>query len=530
MQPTFSLIYTSVRSDQIAQVIRDWVSKCRYPEAVEVIVAVDGPDAKSQAVLEKLNPAREVAQPDLRLRWFVQAEAPFNCVRGWNLAASKATGKVLIQVTDDMVPLDAWDVKLKALEPKDWMEQDYAIHVEDGYVHDIMVLAIITKVRYDRFGYFFYPDYPSLFSDTELTTVAYAEQRVIQAKHLLFEHRHPDCHKRERDAVDLVHASPERWTQGETLFKFRKDRGFPIDIGPKAVVAKAATPPVALAVKFCAYIQATRDDLCLYEVCKRMKEEGVNDFLFSIPDEYWSGRSTPDKDILEVKAIAAQVRLLGANVDCLLHKVKTYRWSGDTRVQVETRVRNDALSFMRQKGFEHILIVDGDELWKRGTLNYVKEILQRWNPKAINCLMVPVIGCPGYPIGGATDVAVIYVNSAMPFKECRTPIGEQFRLQMAQVIHFTGTRRTMAETILKHTDSGHFDDPDYDFQEFMDKVLPNIKPGFQYTYKSGIKGIHFFRHYQIWPEVRHFLAEEWADLPCSLYPFLGQPAALAQGA
>ena len=367
-----------------------------------------------------------------------------------------------------------------------------------------------------------YPDYPSLFCDTELTTVAYAEKRVIQAKHLLFEHRHPDCHKRERDAVDLVHASPERWTQGETLYKFRKDRGFPIDVGPKAVgVAKETTPPAPPPRRFCAYVQATRDDLCLYEVCKRLKEEGVNDFLFSIPDEYWSGRPVPEKDITEVHTVAGQVRQLGANVECLLHKVKTYRWPGDTRIRVETRVRNDALNYMSQNGFEHILIVDGDELWKRGTLHYVQEILNRWSPRAINCLMIPVIGCPGYPIGGATDVAVIYVNSAVPFKECRTPIGEQFRLQMAQVIHFTGTRRTMEETILKHTDSGHFDDPDYDFQEFLDNVLPHVKPGFQYTYKSGIKGIHFYRKYQIWPSVRDWLAEEINDIPPSLYPFLG---------
>ena len=519
MQPTFSLIYTSVRTNQILGVIKDWVKKARKPEAIEVILAVDGKDTASQALLKDL-------PQDQTFRWFIQPEPPFNCVRGWNLAASKATGKVLVQMTDDMVPPDAWDIKLAALQPRSWMDEDWAVHVEDGYVHDIMVLAIITKVRYDRFGYFFYPDYPSLFCDTELTAVAYRENRVIQAKHLLFEHHHPDCKKRERDAVDLVHASTERWTQGETLFNHRKALGFPIDVGPKAVVKKEEIPTGPPPLKFCVYVQATRDDLCLFEVCKRMMKEGVKDFFFSIPDEYWSGRPVPKSDLEEVKIAAAQLSHIGANVECVLHRVKTYRFPGDTRLRVETRVRNDALSHMKGKGFEHVLIVDGDELWKRGTLNYVKDVITRYHPNSINSLMIPVVGCPGYPIGGASDVAVIYINSNSPFKECRTPFGEQFRIQMPQVIHFTGTRRTMEETIRKHTDSGHFDDPDYDFQEFLDNVLPNIKPGFQYTYKSGIKGIHFYRKYQIWPEVRDWLADEVKEIPESLWAYLGKPVNL----
>jgi len=514
MQPTFSLIYTSVRTNLIMPVIQDWVKKARRPEDLEIIVVVDGKDTASQALFKEL-------PQDKSFRWFVQPEPPFNCVRGWNLAASKAVGKVLVQVTDDMVPPDAWDIKLRALQPPTWMDEDWAVHVEDGYTHDLMVLAIITKVRYDRFGYFFYPDYPSLFCDTELTAVAYKENRVIDAHHMLFEHRHPDCHKRERDAVDLVHASPERWAQGETLFNFRKAHGFPIDVGPKAAVVKTQPPAPPPQVKFCVYVQATCDDLCLFEVCKRMVEEGVNDFFFSIPDEYWSGRSTPPEDVAQVKAVAEQVRALGVNVECLLHRVKTYRWAGDTRLRVETRVRNDALAHIRSKGWEHVLIVDSDELWKRGTLNYVREILKRWNPSAINCLMIPVVGCPGYPIAGATDVAVIYVNSGTPFKECRTPIGEQFRLQMPCVIHFTGTRRTMEETIRKHTDSGHFDDPKYLFKEWIEQVLPRIRPGFVHTWPNGLKGLHMFQDYQIWPACRNWLVDELKEIPKSVWPYLG---------
>lgn len=513
-QPMFSLVYTSVRPECIMPMVNEWIDKATDKEAMEVIVAIDANDQKSQKALDGV-------QCRVPFQVLIQPQPPFNCVKGWNLAAFKATGKVLVQLTDDIHPPDAWDAKLLALEPGSWVNMDAAIHVEDGYVHDIMVLAIITKIRYDRFGYLFYPEYESLFCDTELTEVAYRERKVLQAKHLLFEHKHPDCNKRERDEVDMVHASKERWNRGEMLFNFRRARGFPIDAGPRAVrpeegfVKKAESPvPQKLAtdLRFCVYIQATRDDLCLMEVCERMKEEGVNDFFFSIPNEYWSGRPTPPEDIRAVQEIAARLKATGTNVEVMVHKVKTYRFPGDSRIAVETRVRNDALSVIRQKGFEHVLIVDGDELWKRGTLKLVHEIVVRYSPTSINCLMIPVVGCPGYPINGASDVAVVYVRSEVPFKQCRTPVGDQFRLQMAQVIHFTGTRRTMEETIRKHTDSGHFDDPDYDFEDFLKNKLPNIKP--------GMKNVHFYKKYQIWPEVRNWMAEEVSEIPQSLWPFL----------
>ena len=511
--PTFSLIYTSVRAPLIQSVIEEWLKKADKPNDLEIILTVDANDKASQEV------AASLVGKVPNFQWFIQASEPFNCVKGWNLAAAKSTGKVLVQVTDDMVPPGAWDSNLEVCAPKGWMDKEAAVHVEDGYVHDIMVLAIITRARYERFGYFFYPDYESLFCDTELTEVAYRDGVVINAKHLLFEHRHPDCQKRTRDAVDLVHASKERWARGETIFYYRRSKGFPVDAGPKATEADKHITPEP--IKFCVYIQATRDDFCLREVCDRMLEEGVNDFFFSVPDEYWSGRPTRPEEISQVRIVASQIKALGANVEVMVHKVKTYRFSGDTRLRVETRVRNDAMSYIRRKGWEHVLIMDGDELWRRGTVNFVRRLVVEWHPTSINCRMVPVIGLPGYPIDGATDVAVIYINSKVPFQECRTPIGDQFRVQMPLVIHFTGTRRTMEEIIIKHTDSGHFDDPDYDFQTWLDKVLPNIRPGFQYTWPNGIKGLHMYTKYQIWPAVRHWMDDELAEMPKSIHRYLG---------
>jgi len=514
MQPIFSLLYTTVRANLIVPVMQDWIKKAAKPNDLEIVVTTDGPDVKCKAVMEEL-------PKDSRIKWFVQDTPPFDCNRGWNLAAEKATGKIFIAISDDFLPPEKWDEKLLALEPKTWPDEDWAIHVEDGYVHNIMVLPIITRLRYERFGYLYYPAYSSMFNDTELTEVAYREGRVIDAKHLLFEHMHPDCGKRQRDNADLTHASKERWNHGETLFKFRKKHGFPVDTGPKAVAALPDAPKGPPPLRFCVYMQVTRDDLCMLEVCQRMIEEGVQDFFFSVPDEHWNGTPTTQEDIAGIHRVATQLCQGRANVECMTHRVKTYRFPGDIQIRVETRVRNDAMNFIRRKGFEHVCVVDSDELWKRGTLGYVKEILRRWSPNTIKCGMIPVVGFPGYPINGALDMATIYMNSATPFLECRTPVGDQFALQMSCVIHFTGTRRTMQETIRKHEESGHFDDPEYDFPEFLKAVLPNIRPGFKHKYPNGPEGVHFFKKQQIWPSVRDWMEDEVKDIPQSIWPYLG---------
>lgn len=513
-KPVFSLIYTSVRADRIEPVLADWVSKC-WLDRIEIILAVDGNDPACQAVAKSLQD-KYAKHPGL-FKWCIQPDEPFCCVTGWNLAAEKSSGSVLIQVTDDMVPPMDWDLKLLQLKPEDWVHSDHAVHVEDGYVHNIMVLAIITRARYERYGYFFYPDYLSLFSDTELTAVAYRDGVVIDAKHLLFEHMHPDCKKRDRDSVDLKHASQERWHNGEALFNLRKSKNFPVDVGPMAGKTETSAPKP---LKFAVYIQATKNDFCLQEVCARMMEEGAQDFFFSVPDEYWSGRPTPESDIQQIVDVCHWCTIQGAQAQMRVHKVASYRFSGDTRLRVETRVRNDALAWIRKHGFEHILIVDGDELWKRGTLEIVRRIIEEHHPAAISTFMTPVIGLPGFPVQGATDVAVVYIGGNLPFQECRTPIGAQFRVHMPLIYHFTGTRRTMDEILRKHRESGHYDDPQYAFEEWLTKVLPNIRPGFTHDWGKH-RGLHFYLPYQIWPSVRPWHAEDAQEIPVSLHPFLG---------
>jgi hypothetical protein len=503
MDPIFSLNYTSCRAASIQSALRQWVDRADNPAAVEIVICVDG---NRQDCLEAAKAVRGA-------KVVVQHEPPFNCVKGWNAGATQTTGKVIINVADDFNPPQHWDTLLLQLNPPSWIDGEYVVHTEDGYVHDIAVLSIATRKRYKRFGYMLYPGYESMFSDTEFTTVAYRDGVVIQAKQLLFEHMHCDCGKRAKDEHDVVHGGKDRWNRGEMLFNYRKQTGFPIDEGPMANVDESSSKPDDM--KFAVYIQATKDDFCLYEVCSRMMDEGAKNFFFCVPDEYWSGAPTPMEDIAQVRAIADRITAEGAVANFQVFDVSQYRFPGDSRIAVETRVRNDTLGWIRRSGFQHILIVDGDELWVKGLLDKVKDAVITSKPHCISAPMIPVVGFPGYPVHQASDRAVIYIDSTTTFRECRSPATEHFLLNNGIVIHFTACRKTLQEVIDKHRASGHYDDPEYDFEGWIKNVLPNLKPGW--------RGAHMYRRYQIWPLVRNWTTEEIGHIPESLRQYLGQP-------
>jgi hypothetical protein len=172
------------------------------------------------------------ALPSYKIRHIVQGDPDGDCVKGWNVAAHYSKGEIIVQVSDDFAPPFNWDsllLNLTCSHGGKWWEHDHAVHVNDAFVIKVMTSAVITRVRYLRYGYFYYPKYKSMFADTELTEVAYRDGVVIDARHLVFEHFHYNRNVRTCDAVDEKHGSKERWTIAEALFNSRKAANFPDD-------------------------------------------------------------------------------------------------------------------------------------------------------------------------------------------------------------------------------------------------------------------------------------------------------------
>ena len=528
--PIFSLCYTTVRPHFVEEVLKRWIGRASKPANVEMIISYDEGDEKVRQAIESFQYITPQFEKGIKV---VVNKGPKNCVSGWNEAAKLATGDILIAVADDFnVPVN-WDRGLTDLSPSEWWKQEIVVWVRDGYNADLLTLGILSRKRYERFGYLFYHGYQSLFSDTELTYVASQDRVIIDARHLLFEHLHPDCGKRVRDESDLKHASKERWNFGETLFKYRLSMGFPLDDGPRA--AEYAAKPVRYAV----VVQAIRDDLCLYEVIERILDESVKlskatelgdciekVYVFA-PDQRWDGAPAVIDEVLKVKKIVEDLNRLvhvemlhfgNISVEFVPFSVRAVANVTQERIKIETDCRNWYQRFCQAQGFEHCIIMDGDELWKPGLLPRMNEMVrERW-PMSIFTGMIPVAGLPGYPIEGALDKATIYARADARFEMCRGAFGYRHELHGYDIYHFSATRRTLDEIAGKHLGSGHADDKDYAMADWVKDTLMagRIKP--------GLRDAHMYRklgHPNVWPLVRAWKKEELAELPVGLLRYLG---------
>lgn len=260
-------------------------------------------------------------------------------------------------------------------------------------------------------------------------------------------------------------------------------------------------------------MQVNKDDFFLFETCKRMAEEGVGVIFFSIPLYSWDNNTTPDIQIAAIHDLGIRLKDQFG-----IRAMRDFNWSSYnevlSRVERETRVRNVALRVIREQGYQHILVVDGDELWKRGTLAKVIEKVEQGST-CIATKMTNVIGLPGYPVEGGVQEAIIYYGGDRKIRECRHPEGTWDFIEGINLIHFTAVRKTNEEIIAKFRGSGHYDDPAYKMEEWIEKILPHIKP--------GMVNAHCWDDGHRWPLVRDFTKEELDQIPACYYPYLGMP-------
>lgn len=113
------------------------------------------------------------------------------CVAAWNLAAANARGQVLVQLSDDWVPVEGWDESILARLGD--LDMPKVLKISDGHRwDDLLCMAICTRARYEKQGFFLAPVYFGLYSDDEFSFRAFQDGVVVDARDLVFRHVHPD--------------------------------------------------------------------------------------------------------------------------------------------------------------------------------------------------------------------------------------------------------------------------------------------------------------------------------------------------
>lgn len=185
----FSLLYTTARPWMIPEVVSLW--KDGNPH--EMIVVTDQP-------VEHTTDAE----------YFVNS-GPANCVAGWNLAATLATGDVFVQVSDDTIP------------PPNWAQRIQAAIVSDKTVLNLLDLSeakdrthhpVLTAKAYRAAGTLYPPDFESLWCDTWFHEYHSRFSDYYQSRGVFW----PNEESYIQDAVAKAHHNRVRSVRGHRLF------------------------------------------------------------------------------------------------------------------------------------------------------------------------------------------------------------------------------------------------------------------------------------------------------------------------
>lgn len=148
-------------------------------------------------------------------------------VEATNKAAKEAKGDILLYLSDDFDCFPDWGVAVekavKDLPPMWLLKVDDCLQRFDVAV---LTIPIMSRPLYERLGYFWHPEYKSMFCDEHLYWVCHRMGVIRNAEHLKFKHNHVSVGLAQDD--ETYRRSAANWDQGKALFAKHKAAGFPI--------------------------------------------------------------------------------------------------------------------------------------------------------------------------------------------------------------------------------------------------------------------------------------------------------------
>ncbi len=227
-EPLFSLLHATARVPDGWRTAHDeWMAEADDPSAIEYILCIDEQDKPK--LPDEFGAPWVPGTEGIDIVYCPTPNGPSGAAAAWNCAAKNASGKFLITVSDDWRPCKHWDTELKNVIPN--FDGDYVVEVSvggDADIRRLLPFSMLTKARYDRFGYIFHPEYYGVLADDEFTAVARRDNVVIDARHLLMPHLHFIYGLSKIDLIYERQNSVKAFAIGHEVFNRRKAAGFPI--------------------------------------------------------------------------------------------------------------------------------------------------------------------------------------------------------------------------------------------------------------------------------------------------------------
>lgn len=212
-----SLIHTTARPEKWFAACNDWYKNCSSPEQVEYVLV---PERKF------FNELFEPWFPFENSKWGWNPGRPC-LVDGYNHAAKISTGSVLVLVADDYFSAPGWDERLlQVLGDKTDKEAVVWAATGGGNDKNFIVMPILTRQYYSKYGYVFWPEYQAWCADNEFDVVARRDGVIIDARTILkFDHKHPSHTSTPSD--EIYRKQETQSGEARSLFVKRQGQRFP---------------------------------------------------------------------------------------------------------------------------------------------------------------------------------------------------------------------------------------------------------------------------------------------------------------
>jgi hypothetical protein len=189
---------------------KEWVDKAGVE--VETIVSVDLSDPQCQKYIDIYGS-------------MCYATNNQSLVEATNYAAIKATGDILVYLSDDFACFPNWGKVL--INEFEKYQGPTLLKVDDclqKFDVPVLTIPIMNRACYENLGYFFHPDFKSMHCDEHLYWRAKKLGFLKSAPHIKFEHRHVSVGKAQDD--DTYRRSAANWDHGVRTFAKHKIEGF----------------------------------------------------------------------------------------------------------------------------------------------------------------------------------------------------------------------------------------------------------------------------------------------------------------
>ncbi len=214
------------RPEQAFKVRNTWLSLSSGNHEIEHILGVDESDPKKDQYVSFFKDGQET---------LLVIKDNDTVVEATNTIAKYAEGKILIYLSDDFDCPRNWDdLIVKSVErmvpnPLEKSSQPLWLLKVDDMLQpmwkDVLTIPIMSYSLYKELGYFWHPDYRSMFVDQDLYHTVCNMGVIYQDESLKFEHKHCSVGKSSNDAT--YQRSANNWDQGLALYTKRKSQNFP---------------------------------------------------------------------------------------------------------------------------------------------------------------------------------------------------------------------------------------------------------------------------------------------------------------